>query len=68
MRTWAFADRGISEDPHNGLQDLLAQSDEDIDTLLAYLGDFFDECPDAWKQFCVCWVKWHDDESVEDDI
>ena len=68
MKSNLFADLGIADDPHNGLLDLLAQSDDDIDVLLAYLGDYFAECPEAWKQFCVCWTKWHDDETVEDDI
>ena len=62
MNEWMFADHGISEDPHDGLQDLLAQVDEDVDTLLEVLSEFFVECPDAWHQFCSFWVNWRDEE------
>jgi hypothetical protein len=68
MKSALFSDPGIADDPHNGLLDLLAQSDDDIEVLLAYLGDFFVECPDTWKQFCACWAKWHEDENMDDNV
>ncbi len=60
-------DHGISEDPHDGLQDLLAQIDEDMDTLLETLAEFFVECPDCWHQFCAFWVEWRNTEVQEED-
>lgn len=68
MSPWLFTDHGISEDPHDGMQDLLAQADTDADTLFEVLTDFFGECPDAWRQFCAHWVKWHEAELEDEDI
>ncbi len=67
MNEWMFSDHGISEDPHDGLQDLLAQVDEDVDTLLEVLGEFFVECPESWHQFCSFWVSWREAELDEED-
>jgi hypothetical protein len=68
MNPWLFSDHGISEDPPDGLQDLLAQVDEDVDSLLEVLGEFFVECPDAWRQFCQFWVNWRDEELEEEEL
>lgn len=66
MSDWLFSDSGISEDPRNGLQDLLAHYDEDIDGLLDVLAEFFLEYPETWHQFCAAWVQWHESETHED--
>ncbi len=65
MNDWGLSNVGISDDPHDGLNDLLAQMDEDVDSLVDIMGDFFDECPEAWKQFCVFWVKYCQEEMEE---
>ena len=66
MNSWNFADYGISEDPHDGLQDLLVHVDEDTDTLIEILAEFFVECPDCWHQFCAFWVDWRNAEIEEE--
>lgn len=66
MNDWGYSKLGISEDPHDGINDLLAQLDEDVDSLLDLLGDYFDECPEAWEQFCAFWIKYCEDEMEED--
>ena len=70
MKEWGFSDYGISEDPHDGLQDLMAQVEEDMEKMLEVLGDFFVECPDAWQQFCQFWVNWREAETngEEDEV
>jgi hypothetical protein len=67
MKEWRFSDHGISEDPRDGLQDLMAQVDEDTEKMLEALGDFFVECPDAWHQSCQFWVNWREAESNEEE-
>lgn len=68
MSEWMFSDHGISEDPRDGLQDVLAQVDEDVDGLLEVLSEFFAECPDAWHQFCAFWVNWRESEMQEEEV
>lgn len=63
MKEWGFSHYGISPEPHDGLQDLMAQVDEDMEKMMEALVDFFVECPDAWQQFCQFWVHWRESET-----
>lgn len=68
MTPWTFADKGISEDPHDGLKDILAQVDQDVDEVLDILAEFFYERPDSWQEFCHAWMQYRRAAIEEADI
>lgn len=68
MNNSLFSDGGISEDPYNGMHDLLAHYDDDIEGLSEVLTEFFVECPECWKQFCHFWHDWSDTTGDSSDI
>jgi len=65
MDNWGYSKQGISEEPHDGINDLLAQVDVDMDSLIDLFGDFFAECPDSWNQFCAFWIKYRNEQMEE---
>ena len=67
MDNWGESKQGLSEEPHDGISDLLAQFGDDSDSLVDLFGDYFEECPDSWKQFCAFWIKYRN-EQIEEEL
>lgn len=67
MTAWRFARKGIAENPHEGLRNIMVQADQDVDDILDMLTEFFEENPSAWHNFCHLWSQYRSSQDTSDE-